>query len=424
MRILWWTGVLCSVFVGILYSYQWLYLLIPRLCARKKTIDGSDTATTAIHMPKIAVCIAARNEEAVLPHLLDSIRMQTEQADVYVIADNCTDQTAVVARAGGAVVYERHNLLEVGKGYALCALWDNMRASGMYERYDAFLILDADNLLRQDYIAEIAKTMTQGHRIVTGFRNVKNFGGNWITSGYGIWFLHESVHMNQSRALLGTSAAVSGTGFCIRRDVLEERGGWIYHSLTEDIAFWTDTVARGEQIAYCPRAILYDEQPERFTDSVHQRVRWIRGGIQASFQYGGRLLQQAVGRGKTIRQRYAALECATLSFWGYGTSCVVSLIGAALCFVYNPFSCTAPIQTLMDTLFGYCMCTLLTAAATVYEAHDQLHVSRRKLFCAVLTYPLFVASYVVPIVLALVRKPTWKPIPHRCAIGMQELQKQ
>ena len=419
MRILWWTGVLFSIGIGVLYSYQWLYLIIPRIRAwfSKKAVN----CCVSGEKPRIAVCIAARNEESVLPHLLDSIHAQICPADIYVIADNCTDDTASAARLHGATVYERQNRREIGKGYALSALWKHMQQDGVYDAYDAFLILDADNLLRSDYIAEMAAKLSEGYRIVTGFRNTKNFSDNWITSGYGLWFLHESVHLNHSRAILGTSAAVSGTGFCVRREVLEERGGWQYHTLTEDIEFWTDTVIRGEKIGYCPNAVLYDEQPDSFADSIRQRVRWVKGGVQVSVRYGTRLLGQIFTHGKTWRQRYAALECATLSLWGYGTSAAVSLFGIITGILYNPFPQTMPLWAIAGAALGYILSTMLIAALTVCESYGLIRASKRDLFRAVLTYPFFVATFVIPVILAFFQKPSWKPIPHRRAIGITEI---
>ena len=393
MRILWWIGILFGLCLAVLYSYQWVYLFLPRvrkLFFRQRSSAAIEQAAEP-SSPHIAVCIAARNEEMVLPHLLDSIRDQTMPADIFVIADNCTDGTAEAAKLHGAVVYERADRCKVGKGYALAALWDHMRADGLYERYDAFLILDADNLLERDYIAEMAKTLSEGYGIVTGFRNTKNFADNWISSGYGLWFLHESVHLNGSRSLLGTSAAVSGT------------------------------VIRGEKVGYCPRAILYDEQPDRFADSVRQRVRWVKGGIQVSLRYGARLLSAVFAPGRSWRERYAALECATLSLWGYGTSAAVSLFGTITGILYSPFSRTMPFWAIGGAALGYILSTLLTAVLTVYESRGRIRATRAEITRAVLTYPLFVATFAIPVVLAFFQKPDWKPIPHRRAVGITEI---
>ena len=97
------------------YSYQFVYLAIG-LFAKPKKIEA------AAPRCRIAVLIAARNEEAVIGQLLDSVRAQnypSELLDAYVVADNCTDATAVIARAHGAEVFARQDTRHVGKGYAL-----------------------------------------------------------------------------------------------------------------------------------------------------------------------------------------------------------------------------------------------------------------------------------------------------------------
>jgi glycosyltransferase involved in cell wall biosynthesis len=99
----------------ICYAYQAIYLFIPMFVKRKKPEQAEK-------QHRFAILIAARNEEAVLPHLLKTIRDQNYPAELittYVIADNCTDETARVARNFGARVYKRFNLEKIGKGYAL-----------------------------------------------------------------------------------------------------------------------------------------------------------------------------------------------------------------------------------------------------------------------------------------------------------------
>ena len=96
------------------YSYQFFY--IPVAWWKK------DAPHREPVMHRIAVLIAARNEQAVIGNLIDSIRAQdypADKVDVFVVADNCTDLTGTVAGAHGATVYFRSSTTQVGKGYAL-----------------------------------------------------------------------------------------------------------------------------------------------------------------------------------------------------------------------------------------------------------------------------------------------------------------
>lgn len=97
--------------------------------------------------------------------------------------------------------------------------------------------------------------------------------------------------------LLGTSCAVSGTGFLFSRQVLARQGGWPFHLLTEDIQFTAACLLAGERIGYCPQAVFYDEQPVDFGQSWRQRLRWARGYVQVLRHYGLGLLRGLFRKG-------------------------------------------------------------------------------------------------------------------------------
>lgn len=217
---------------GVCFCYQTVYLAVSLFWKEPRHKPEKPT--------RYAVLIAARNEQAVLPYLLQSIHAQdypAERIGVYVVADNCTDRTAEAAEAGGAQVYRRFDRTRIGKGYALHELLEWMRRTGELDRWDAFLIFDADNLLCPDYISKINRTCSDGFAAFHGYRNTKNFGDSWISSAYALWYLHDSVHLNAARMMLGTTCAVSGTGFGFTRALLDEMGGWNFFTLTEDIEF-------------------------------------------------------------------------------------------------------------------------------------------------------------------------------------------
>ena len=266
------------------YSYQFFYIPVAWW---KKDPPHRETVPH-----RIAVLIAARNEQAVIGNLIDSIKAQdypAEYVDIFVVADNCTDLTGTVAGAHGATVYFRNNTAQVGKGYALQYLLRCIEDD--YAPFDGYLVLDADNILSPNYITEINKTFSDGYEIITSYRNSKNYGDNWISAGYALWFLRESRYLNGARCRLGTSCAVSGTGFLFSHRILEKCGGWHYFLLTEDIQFTIANVVRGEKVGYCPTAVLYDEQPTTFRQSFRQRLRWSRGYLQVFRHYGAALFR-------------------------------------------------------------------------------------------------------------------------------------
>ncbi|NLM83218.1 MAG: glycosyltransferase, partial [Clostridiales bacterium] len=267
-----------SVLFTLCYLYQAIYLVAPFIMKRREKRE--EMAARPVVMHRYAVLISARNEERVIGHLIRSIREQnypSELVTVFVVADNCTDRTAEVAEAEGAVVYRRFNKQRVGKGYALDFLLSQILRDYPRDAFDGFFVFDADNILDSNYIAEMNRTFSQGYRIITSYRNSKNYGDNWVSAGYSLWFLRESRYLNHARMLLGTSCAISGTGFLVHRDIIEKYGGWKFFLLTEDIEFSVSNIIDGERIAFCKDAILYDEQPTSFRQSWLQRLRWAKG---------------------------------------------------------------------------------------------------------------------------------------------------
>lgn len=277
-----------AVLLTIAYFYQLVYLGTGLLFRKREKI---------LPEPKIhryAAVISARNEAGVIGELIQSLKNQNYPSgylDIYVIADNCTDRTAQVSKQAGAIVYERFNQYQKGKGYALDYFFRTLAQEG-HDHYDGYMIFDADNLVDPNFTAEMNRVFDSGdYGAITCYRNSRNFGDNWISSGYAIWFLREARFLNFPRMLLGSNCHVSGTGFLISADVIRENGGWPYHLLTEDIEFSVCSALKGQRIGYCDKAVIYDEQPTSFRQSWDQRLRWSKGFYQVNVHYSLQLIR-------------------------------------------------------------------------------------------------------------------------------------
>lgn len=405
---------ICQVLMAVIslcYAYHFLYLILPHI---KKPRPHKPEV-----LHKYAVLIAARNEEAVLPHLLDSILAQDypqELISTYVVADNCNDSTAVAAARKGARVFIRQDRNRVGKGYALHDLLDFIKERKELDQFDGFLIFDADNLLRKDYIRAINRTFCDGYSVFCGYRNSKNFGSNWLTSGYSLVFLHDSVHMNRSRMVLGQSAVVTGTGFGFSREVLEKSGGWNFFTLTEDTQFTYWCAANGIRVGYCGDAMLYDEQPTSFRQSWHQRTRWIQGSIQLAPKAGPGLLKGLVKGGWQSR---SCFEFLTLSLWGYGTAAVVSALNLASVFwTEGP---QAGFMTFLESTLGAYGSLFLIGLLTLATQWKYIRASLPRKLISLFSFPVFLLSFVPIALLAPFQKFQWKPIAHTVAVSSKSL---
>lgn len=405
------------------YSYQLYYAFVVL------------TRTPPSHVAKenhaYAVLIAARNEQTVIADLIKSIRAQNypqSLIDIFVIADNCTDNTAAIAKAAGATdVFVRFNEQLVGKGYALDFGWKKVRQRYVDNRYEAFFVFDADNVLDANYFREMNKTFDGGAVAATSYRNSKNYDSNWISAGYAIWFLREAKYLNQARLILGTSCAVSGTGFFVRADVLEHSNGWKWHLLTEDIEFSTQSIIEGERISYCPTAVLYDEQPVTFKDSWNQRFRWAKGFYQVFGKYAPELI-----KGFFSRRRKARLACYDMfmtiapALLLTVTAVAFNVIIAALTllgYLSAKTMLTTAAASIFFCLFNYMLFMFAFGALTTYTEWKHIHAPAKKKILYMLTFPLFMITYIPIALAALVKEASWKPIKHTISVDVERFGK-
>lgn len=268
-----------SVFLGIIVIHKAIYYAIGFLFTRK--------FKPAKNKHKYAILIAARNEKYVIGNLLDSIKKQDYPSDLlttFVVADNCTDDTASIARKHGAICYERFDEEHKTKGFALQYLLEQIEKDYGRMSFEGYFIFDADNLLNQNYITKMNDAFDSGEKIITSYRNTKNFDENWIASTYALHWIR-SIRMNhRARSVLRLATNIQGTGFLFANEIVKD--GWHYTSLTEDRALTADAVAQGYQITYQDEAEFFDEQPTSLKVALRQRLRWSKGHLMAFKETG------------------------------------------------------------------------------------------------------------------------------------------
>ncbi|GAB6167746.1 glycosyltransferase family 2 protein [Clostridium carnis] len=254
---------------------------------------------------KFAMIVAAHNEDVVIGKLIESMLNQDyprELFDVFVIADNCTDNTAKVARKYGVYVYERFNNTEKGKGYAL--EWMFAKIFKMKKKYDAIAIFDADNLVEKNWCKEINSKMLEGYKVVQGYIDSKNPNDSWISASYSIAFWSQNRMYQLARANVGLSNQIGGTGFAIDTEILKEFG-WGATCLTEDLEFSCKLILNGEKVGWAHDAIIYDEKPLTLKQSWIQRRRWMQGFADVASRYFFKLIKKGV-----LERKWFVLDCA------------------------------------------------------------------------------------------------------------------
>ena len=388
------------------FVYQSIYVVVA-LLAKPKRYEAKVNH-------RYAVIISARNEEAVIGELIDSINKQKyprELVDVFVVADNCTDNTAEVAASRGAYVYRRDDKTKIGKGYALNYMFNIIFSQYADKGYEGYFVFDADNILDENYIAAMNATFDQGYRILTSYRNSKNYGDNWLSAASSLWFLREARYLNNSRMIMGTSCAISGTGFLIRDEVVRKNGGWKHNLLTEDIEFTIDNVISGETVGYCDDAVLYDEQPTTMHQSARQRLRWAKGFYQVFANYGLKLFK-SIGKNRQFSSYDMLMTIApamllTLALF------VVDAAAFAYAFIVGDPLVTKLFVVLFEAALGFYGLFLLMGALTVISEWKMIHCSAFKKIFYLFSFPIFMFTYVPISIYALFAKVEWKPIVHK-----------
>ena len=306
--------------MGVLMGLWGLWYLISGLaCVRKPQDYGLHPAQT-----KFAILIAARNEELVIGSLINSLLTQNYPAelyDIWVIPNNCADNTALAARSFGAKVLECTVPVK-SKGEVLRFAYNRLRG----RRYDAWLVFDADNVVDRNFLAEMNNVRLTGVQAAQGYRDSKNPYDTALSGCSSIYYWMMDRFHNGGKAGLGLSAMIGGTGFMVTQSLLDKLGGWRTETISEDMEITVQALLAGERVAYVPKAITYDEQPLTWEQSFKQRRRWTSGTIQVAEAYLPSLAQE-LGE----RPRLALLDMgSTMILPAYQLAALAGLVCGAL----------------------------------------------------------------------------------------------
>lgn len=408
---------------SVMYLYKKAYTVIGFFATKK--------FPKAKQNHKYAILIPARNERDVIGNLLDSIQKQDYDmslVDVFVIADNCTDDTAQIARQKGAYVYERFDNEHRTKGYALQFLFKNIEKDFGILNYEAYFIFDSDNLLKRDYITRMNEAFDSGKKIVTSYRNTKNLDENWIASTYAFHWLRSIRCNHRARSVLDLATNIQGTGFLFTSEIVKD--GWNYVSLTEDRALTADVVKQGYHISYCDAAEFYDEQPTSLKIALRQRVRWAKGHIQAFFESGPGLFAN-IFKAKGFKNKFMSYDMLLQIFPRAVFSLFRLLILLALQISF--YIATKNVLVIVFVWFlwesrilGYYIPTYLkNICYAIYvwitERKRIVKVNFFKMLFYCFTYPTFDIIGIWALYIATFKKVEWKPIPHKSSVNIDEL---
>ena len=392
----------------------WLYQIMVSLCSLVKIKDKPLQLKNKKH--KFMAIIPAHNEEAVVGNLVESLKKQNynkDLYDIYVIADNCTDNTAKVAKEAGAIVYERFNNSKKTKGYALD--WFLQQKIKEDAPYDAFFIFDADNIVDPDFIKNMNKKLCQGEDVVQGYRDIKNPTDSWITAGYAIfyWTMHRFYHL--ARYNLGLSPLLNGTGFMVKFDIIKENNGWNTVTLTEDIEFSLQRILKGKRLGWATDAIVYDEQPTGFKQSWSQRSRWTVGHMQCIKEYTGKLAEAAKENKTMVNFDGLLYIVGSIPMF---ILTIILLLSNFVLYAGDGMTQIELISNILKYLIPTFVLPSLTAAFVMFLDGKPIKPMIKGFF----TYPLFMGSWILINIKCLFKRDTkWEKINHVRSIKIDEV---
>lgn len=265
------------------------------------------------HRRIFAVVIPAHNEELVIENTLKSLfalEYRSELFEVIVIADNCTDRTAEIARSSGAIVYERTDKLNKGKGQALRWCFEKLLNSSF--DYDAFVVVDADSVVSKNFLEVMNFYLERKAQVVQASDMVQPQPGAWSPEVTRIALALYNYVRPLGRKVTGCSAGLRGNGMCFSAEVLRTIP-WEAYSITEDLEYGLTLLLHGVPTVFAPEATVYAKMPVKAKHAESQRARWEMGRMPLIRRYGVPLVREAV-RKRSLRLLDACIDLVTPAF--------------------------------------------------------------------------------------------------------------
>ena len=319
--------------------------------AENKAPEGN----TAEDIARFVLLIPAHNEELLLGAALSALQQlhyPRSHYEIIVIADNCSDSTASIARNAGALALERSDKARIGKGYALedtlqwliadsaqslivnsklnsnfnaeptenktvdqnivrrgsttlnpGTLDGDITAWNRARQFEAVVILDADTFVSSNMLSAFSEALRHGEQIVQVRYDVFNTDDSWRTRLMSCALALAHVVKPLGRERLQLSDGLKGNGMCFTRDVVV-KVPWSGESITEDIEYTLRVCREGFRVAYVPEACVWAQMPVTGAQAASQRQRWEGGRYRLLFKVAPQLLLESLRtRNRLLRDR-------------------------------------------------------------------------------------------------------------------------
>ena len=362
--------------------------------------------------PDFCILIPAKDESKVIRGPLDSIKNQTykiNMQNVYVIVEDIKDPTVNICKEYKCNYIVRKHLELKRKGYALDEAIKQIK-----KEYDAYFIIDADNILDKDFFKYMSKVYQKGYDIGVGYRDNKNWSSNVISACSGLVFTIAN-NINKRKNKTNENITITGTGFYIKGNIIKEFGGYPFHEITEDYELTLYATVHKLTTCYEERAIFYDEQPTTLKASIKQRIRWIRGYFNARVNYLPQLKEKIFDNQMNYGSVYKEIMwlrpilILALAF-------VIFYLAIIINQIYMLIKSTYDLSSLILGLIVIGITYLVMMFFTIYQLiSERKHIKvKNSLKVKIILYnPIFLLTFIYCAIAAIVKKNiTWERIEH------------
>ncbi len=383
-----------SAFILLIYSY----LVMPRCYLKPKKYNNKK---------RYCILIPARYESKVINNLLLSITKQTTKInpkDIYIIVESIKDKTVDIAKQYNMNIILRENLSLKRKGYALNDAVTYILKKQIH--YDAYFIFDADNILDKDFIKNMEKSINEGYDIGIGYRNTKN-SNTLVSASSALTFSMINTMLNERKNKYHNNLTISGTGYYIKGNIIEEWNYFPFHSLTEDYELTLYAILHNLTTTYNKKAIFYDEQPDNFNVSLKQRTRWVKGYFEARKKYINKISKSETKNDPNFASKVNAF---------LGVTPYIYIIIGLLIILVN-ILITKGITTFICylTIFLLLIYTVLSIFTIVMlkKEKNSLNISKSMKIKVIFYNPIFMFSYIICLLRTIfIKDIKWDKIDH------------
>ncbi len=271
-----------------LLAYLFLATLYQVVLAAAYFIVRDGTIDTVQGVNHFAIIVPAHNEELLISKTLDNllqVKYPEHQRDLFIIADNCNDQTAEIASSYAVTVLTRKDTDRMGKGFAL--EWALQQID--LDQFDAVLILDADTTVDRFILSELDKLLNKGEQAIQCYIKVPNRSESWFTQLIYVSRIINDRLYHYSKYKLGLSSYLMGTGMCFKTDLLRAQT-WSAFTIAEDWEYFAHLINRGTKVAFALKAIVLQQESKSLKQATTQRLRWSKGRFYVVKNLGLNLL--------------------------------------------------------------------------------------------------------------------------------------